>query len=389
MEAIEKAAKEFQEKLDAKNKELENSVNQKLEAIKLDATKSAEEKLKAVEDVLKLDIKSIQDRQNELDEAIAKKSMNEVPKSNSFGDVLATSLKENFESLRNVQKGGKISLDLKAVGNMTIAANLTGAGVITYQNQPALAPTPILNFRDLVPSVSSATGIYSLYRGSGTEGSISSQNTPGASKTQIDFDYTQATYTARYLSGFVRIDKSMMQDLPFLQSYLPSELLREFDIAENSKFYTDLTGVVTGSTTTPTVPDNDAEAILYYLANLMQSRYRPNGIVVNPAQWATLMMTAKGNFYSVPGGITIDSIGQMRIAGVPIYVADWVGANRVIVGDWTRAKRVVTDDLKIQFFEQDDDNVQRNLVTVRIECREVLAIDRLDAFVFANMASIS
>lgn len=389
MEAVEKAAKEVQDKLDAKLKSQEEAINAKLEAIKNDTTKSAEEKLKATEDALKLDIKGLVERQNELDALIGKARAKEEAKIKTFGEVLASSLKESHEAISGVTKGSPVKLNLKDVGTMTIANNLTGAGVITYQNQPALAPMPMLNFRDLVPSVNSATGIYSLYRGSGIEGSISSQTTPGNPKTQIDFDYTQATYTARYLSGFVRIDKSMMQDLPFLMSYLPFELLREFDIAENAKFYTDLTGVVTGSTTTPTTPDNDAEAILYYIANLMTARYRPNGIVVNPKQWATLMMTAKGNFYSVPGGITIDASGQMRIAGIPIFVADWVADNRVIVGDWTRAKRVVTDDLKIEFFEQDSDNVQRNLVTVRIECREVLAIDRLDAFVFANMASIS
>jgi hypothetical protein len=53
------------------------------------------------------------------------------------------------------------------------------------------------------------------------------------------------------------------------------------------------------------------------------------------------------------------------------------------------AKRVVVDDLKVEFFEQDSDNVQKNLVTVRIECREVLAIDRPDAFVYADLGNVA
>jgi len=292
----------------------------------------------------------------------------------------------DFEN--QMKKNGKYRLDLSDVKTMTLSGNLTGDPVATYAINQAIYPSQKINFRDLVPTVNSATGIYSLYRGSGTEGSISSQSTPGNAKTQIDFDYTQATYTAVYLSGFARVAKQMIQDLPYLQSALPFELLREFYIAENSKFYTDLTGVVTGSATIPTVA-NIAEALLQYIANLMNASYMPTGIVCNPKDWAELLSTSKGTGYGVPGGITIGTDGQIRIAGVPIYAAYWVPQHKVIVGDWTRAKRVVTDDLKIEFFEQDSDNVQRNLITARIESREVLAIDRLDAFIFADVAQYS
>jgi len=66
-----------------------------------------------------------------------------------------------------------------------------------------------------------------------------------------------------------------------------------------------------------------------------------------------------------------------------------IADDKVLVGDWNMAKRVVVDDLKVEFFEQDSDNVQKNLVTCRIEAREVLAIDRLDAFVFADLGNVA
>jgi hypothetical protein len=54
---------------------------------------------------------------------------------------------------------------------------------------------------------------------------------------------------------------------------------------------------------------------------------------------------------------------------------------KCIVGDWNQAKKVVTDGLKVEFFEQDSDNVQRNLTTARVESRTVLAIDHPTAFI--------
>lgn len=383
---MEKELKALAEEMNLAHKKAETELTEKLNKIKEDTAKSIEEKAEAIEKTLKEGLELAEKRADELDQLLQKKAKQQ--ESNDFGSVFSKAIETEFEVIKSVSVGRSAKLNLKAVGTMTIANNLTGAGVITYQNTPALAPMPFINFRDLVPTVNSATGIYSLYRGSGTEGSISSQSTPGNAKTQIDFDYTQATYTAVYLSGFARVAKQMIQDLPYLQSALPFELLREFYLAENSKFYTDLTGVVTGSTTIPTV-SNIAEALLQYIANLMNASYMPTGIVMNPKDWAEVLSTSKGTGYGVPGGITIGTDGQIRIAGVPIYAAYWVPQHKVIVGDWTRAKRVVTDDLKIEFFEQDSDNVQRNLITARIESREVLAVDRLDAFIFADVAQYS
>lgn len=363
------------------------SVLSQFEELKNDSSKTILEK--AVEiDNLKKEVEALSTQAKDLDVKLTKSQKQISTEVKTFGDAFKEAVAENFEKIKSVSAGEKFTLDLKAVGTMTIANNLTGAGVITYQNTPALAPMPFINFRDLVPTVNSATGIYSLYRGSGKEGSISSQSTPGAAKTQIDFDYIQATYTADYLSGFTRVAKQMMQDLPFLQSSLSFELLREFYLAENAAFYTALTSVATGSTTIPTV-DNDAEAMLQYIANLMNASYMPTGIVLNPKDWAGILSTSKGTGYGVPGGIQVGVDGQIRIAGVPLYAAYWVPQHKAIIGDWTRAKRVVTDDLRVQFFEQDSDNVQKNLITARIESREVLAVDRLDAFIFANIAPIS
>jgi HK97 family phage major capsid protein len=263
---------------------------------------------------------------------------------------------------------------------------LTGDAVRTYQPGVAMVPNRKINFRDLIPAVASATGIYTLYRETGVEGSISVQSTPGDAKTQIDYDLTAVTYTARYIAGFARIDKSMLQDLPFLQSALPQMLLRDFYKAEDLKFYTDLSGAATGSTTTSATVD--AEQIIDYVANLESADFTPNGIVVNPKQWARLVTTKPAD-YSVPGGFTITADGNIAIAGIPVYKSSFIADDKVLVGDWNYAKRVVVDDLKVEFFEQDSDNVQKNLVTCRIEAREVLAIDRLDAFVFADLGNVA
>lgn len=328
---------------------------------------------------------AIENRLDEIEIKLQKSTENKMEEksfSSAFGELIA----KNFDSIREVSLGNKVKLNLKAVGTMTVSNNLTGDAMRTYQPGVAMVPNRKINFRDLIPAVASATGIYTLYRETGAEGSISVQSTPGDAKTQIDYDLTAVTYTARYIAGFARIDKSMLQDLPFLQSALPQMLLRDFYKAEDAKFYADLSGTCTGSTTTSATVD--AEQIIDYIANLESNDFSVNGIVVNPKQWARLVTTKPAD-YSVPGGFTIDANGNIAIAGIPVYKSSFIADDKVLLGDWNMAKRVVVEDLMVEFFEQDSDNVQKNLVTCRVEAREVLAIDRLDAFVFADLGNVA
>lgn len=326
--------------------------------------------------------------QSRLDEFEIKlqKSTEQKMEQKSFENVFGELIAKNFDAIKEVSLGNRVKLDVKAVGNMTVAGNLTGDAIRTYQPGVAMVPNRLLNFRNLIPSVSSATGIYTLYRETGSEGSISVQSTPGDAKTQIDYDLTAVTYTARYIAGYARVDKSMLQDLPFLQSALPEMLLRDFYKAEDAKFFTDLSSAATGSTTTSATVD--VEQIIDYVANLEGADFQVNGIVVNPKQWARLITTKPAD-YSVPGGVTITADGNIAIAGIPVFKSSFIADDKVLLGDWNMAKRVVVDDLKIEFFEQDSDNVQKNLVTVRIEAREVLAIDRPDAFVYADLGNVA
>jgi HK97 family phage major capsid protein len=301
----------------------------------------------------------------------------------NFGTAFAEAVKENFDSIRKVNKATRHELELKTVGDMTAAANLTGSSVATYSPNQGILPAQKVNFRNLVPSIQSETGTWKLYRESGTEGSISLQSTPGVAKTQIDYDFTEATYTADFMAGFARISRQMLQDLPFLQSALPQMLLRDFYKAENAAFYQALSSVATGVTTTSGA--NAVEKIIDYIARLLDANFAPSAITVNSLLWGSILKT-KPSDYSIPGGVTIDQAGNIRILGLPLIPASWMPANKVLVGEWDLAKRVEASGLSVQFFEQDGTNVTKNQITVRVECREVLAVERLDAFTFADVS---
>ena len=306
----------------------------------------------------------------------------------TFESDVVGEIKSNFDNIKNVTKGKSASLELKAVGTMTSAGNITPANAIvnTYQSGIAMIPGQLLNFSQLVPTVSSATGAYVVYRETVGEGAIATQ-TEGAVKSLIDFDTAPITYNATYLAGFAKYAKQMAQDLPFLTSWLPTALRREYFIAENARFHTALAAAATA------VPagtlGNEIERIIKVIALLETKNFSANGVVINPADWAKIAITEKstGAGYGLPGIVTITN-GQLAVNGVNVYKANWIPANKYCVADWSMAKKVVVDGLKVEFFEQDGDNVLRNVITARIEERNVLAFDRPDAFYYGDFTAV-
>jgi hypothetical protein len=330
---------------------------------------------------------SAKKNQAALDQLIAEKAAKKVDnKTKSFGDAFAEQMAEAFEAkqaeIKEFQKNknAKLTIDLKAVGTMTLGNNLSGDGVATYNQRQGLVPAQKINFRDLIPTAVSPTGLYVTYRETGTEGSIGIQ-TEGNAKSQIDYDLTEVKVVSDYIAGFARFSKQMMFQLPFLQNTLQRMLLRDFYKKENSTFFTAVSNAATGSTTTSATVD--AEQLVDWIANQLDANFDASFALVSYAQWADLLKT-KPTDYSVPGGFVIDANGNVRIAGVPVIGASWVTNDKALIIDANYLERVETEGLRVEFSYEDSDNFQRNLVTARVECFEDINIMRTDAMIYGS-----
>jgi len=322
-----------------------------------------------------------------LDQLIAEKAAKTVNNKNkSFGDAFAEQVAEAFEAkqaeIKEFQKNknAKLTIDLKAVGTMTLSNNLSGDGVATYNSRQGLVPAQKINMRDLIPTAVSPTGLYVTYRETGTEGSIGIQ-TEGNAKSQIDYDLTEVKVVSDYIAGFARFSKQMMFQLPFLQNTLQRMLLRDFYKKENATFFSAVSSAATGSTTTSA--SVDAEQLVDWIANQLDANFEASFALVSYAQWADLLKT-KPTDYSVPGGFVIDANGNVRIAGVPVIGASWVTNDKALIIDANYLERVETEGLRVEFSYEDSDNFQKNLVTARVECFEDINIMRTDAIIYGS-----
>lgn len=299
------------------------------------------------------------------------------------GEIIAEAFEEKAKEIAEVSRSRSVTLELKAAGTMTAAANLTGNVVATYDLNPAVRGRRKINFRDLVPVINSATGTWKFYRENIPvgQGSLAQQTTHGAAKAQIDYALTEVTVNAEYLAGYVRFAKQMAQDLPFLQNFIANELVEDYKRSESGLFLPVLCAAASGSTTNAG-SGVLAENYIDYIANLMANDYSPNAIVTTAANWGTILKTKPQN-YSIPGGVQIAPDGTVLFVGIPLLAQNNMAAGKTLIGDFSKAAIIQTEGLSVNFYEQDQDNVIKNLITAKVEARVGLAVLRLDAFIYA------
>ena len=205
------------------------------------------------------------------------------------------------------------------------------------------------------------------------------QGGQGNVKALLDKNLEQVIINCDYLAGTARIAKQMLTDLPAMQAFLAADLLEDYRRSESAAFMPTL---IAGATTFSPSATVTAEMIVQAIGNLMANDFDANGIVTDAPTWAKIINT-KPNDYSLPGGdsaIGVNADGVITFLGIPVVVQNNMPAGEVIVGDFSRAAIIQAEGLQVAFFDQDQDNVVRNLITARVEARVAFTVMRKDAF---------
>ena len=323
--------------------------------------------------------------QKQIDAAFAAKKTSESKEVKFFDELVNEKMEGRLEEMEStLKKGGKFRLEMPEAKTMTISGNVTGNPVTTYALRPALQPAQLVNFRDLVPTVRSESGLYTFYKeNTGETNNIGSQ-TEGATKGQNDYSLTETKIVNSYIAGFSRFSKQLMKSLPFLSQSLPRMLQRDFFKAENASFFSTVSGAATGvTTTTETV---DLKQLVQLIANQKAANFNPSYILVSPAQQSKILIdTINAGYYVGSGSVQIGTGGDITIWGVPVISATWVTNDKALVIDADYIERVEVEGIAIEFAYEDSDNFQKNLVTARIECYEAINLMLPGSAIYATL----
>lgn len=327
----------------------------------------------------------------------------------TFNQVLAEAIEAKTDEFAKMARGEKgpgaiksigIELDLKAVGDMS-TANVTGSSVWGAVSKPGIIELPKrkVHMRQILQggTIGAGTDYYFMKQNGNGEGAPAFVAESGT-KPQTDEDLVEASVKIETLAVWERITKKAMNNVPGMISFLQSRLLEKIYKAEDAAIlYGDGTspnlkgiltsGNFTASTSTATV---FAEKLIDDIAKLEDTHERnANIIVMRPQQYYGFFKnkaTGSGE-YDLPSNVIIVG-GQLYVNGILCVPTTALNINDLttdttdyFVADLMGAQFLTQESLRIEFFEQDADNVTKNKITIRAEETVALPVFGSDYFI--------
>ena len=245
---------------------------------------------------------------------------------------------------------------------------------------------PKLGVRDLfgVREVSGNTLHYAVVAES--EGTIDGTSETAA-KDRIHVPYTVKTAALTKIAAYFKESDELISDVPYLESAIRSRGVFDFQKAVETYLVSALaatSGVqVKGSSITF---DNILAAKQDIMAD---TGLTADAMIINPADWATLLQSKDSNQQYLLGGPAFGAYGNgsyfdnPKVWGLTVVESAAVTQGTCIVGAFKAGALVGTkagEGQRVEVCNSDQDDFIKNLVTVRIEERLVLAV--LDATAF-------
>lgn len=351
--------------------------------------------------------KDLQTVQGSIDEInIEKKRLSEVAKAKKD---LRTALTEQLNSdefkayIKSKKSGSKkAAYDVTIEGVDSRKATVTPSTATTDTSAPDYLNTGIIYdydrdmfVRNFIPTgQTTANTVVIPVELTITDGTAVTAE--GVQKGVSQFTLDNKAFPVMKIAAVLKISEEMLDDVSGLVTYIVNRWGAKLKVKED---YTLLY-----STASSTAFDGLTVAAQAYVDSLADSavtkwdvlmnaitqvridEYRATAIMMNPADVLTLK-TEKGSDGHYLGRSPWDRL-PMFCDGVQIIETTAIGSGEFLVGDFTRGAQIFDrKTASINFYDQDEDNAQKNLITVVVEERLALAVYRPNAFVYGDFAS--
>lgn len=295
----------------------------------------------------------------------------------------------NLEALKGQR--GSTSVELKAgpnlnpVGAPTIPVVSQNVGEINYKlgvreafGREAISGNTLTYFVMLV--VSGTPGVITL-------------DGQGSAKAQIEPIYAPVTEALKKIACYIKETDELLSDAPFLESVVRGRGVYEQQKAVEAELVSQLTN-------TPGINTTYSGAGLTF-DNLLKAKcaveaatgYDADTILINPVDLQTLLLTKDETHQYLMGGPAYAPYGNgaygayLPIWGCKVIATNAITQGKAVIGAFKQGAAVVTkanEGLRVEVSNSDQDDFIKNLITVRIEERVLLAVRVPGAFAIVS-----
>lgn len=342
--------------------------------------------------------------QKALDELIAKGQRHEVKADTTVSGAIGKAMEEKKEALANYTKNRQaISFELKTVGNIGANSNISVSGTPAFQPggalfEPGRKPYEVSHIRDIVSVRNLPAGMDAyVIRDAGGEGGPTSV-AAGAAKPQSDRDWVKTIVPITKIAHYYKVPEEYLMDIPWMQSEISGVGVEELMYLEDTKFLTNSAGGEflglnqTFNSTAFSAPAslsgsifdaNNYDALVAAWTQLRVLKSNATGSLLNPIDYAAMILTKDTNGMYVFGA---PNQSIPNLFGAPIIPHTTVTSDKYFLGDFTKLVVGQRAGLSVRFYDQNEDDAIKNLVTVVIEERITFAADRNDRVIYGDFS---
>lgn len=397
MEALEKLAQEIDAKVDqlAKaSKEEAAQIAKEFHALKDEYNAKFAEYMKNLETVQK-SVDQIAIERKRLEDTQIKNFRTELEK-----QFKSDKFKSFVQSKKAGERAAKHSITLDGVD--AYKATVTPSTATADTSAPQYLPTGIIydpdrmsHIRDFIPGGSTTTNTLVIpVENTITDGTAVTAE--GTQKGVSAFTLDNKTFPVMKIASVLKISEEMLDDVNGLVTYIVNRFTQKLRVKED---YTLLYSVASstafdGLTVAAQAYDDlladsavsEWDVLMNAITQAKIDEYTPNYVMIHPKDGLKLK-TKKGSDEHYLGRAPWDKV-PMTVDGVPIIETTAIGEGEFLVGDFSKGAQVFDrKSVSVNFYDQDEDNAQKNLITVVTEERLALVIYRANAFVYGDFTS--
>lgn len=293
-----------------------------------------------------------------------------------------------FAALVNGQsQRARFQVKNTVVSNATTAFPTQRPGVIRGD----FSPLTIRELFNAIPVTSNM--VNSLREASWTNDAA--EVSQGAAKAESDLTFEQYNVPITTVAHWIKVSNQLLADAPAVVAYIDSrardglaqridaQLLNGNGTSPNLSGLTDSGNFVAY---TPVSDDLLVDAINRAKYALMASGNTPDVIIVNPADWGAMERTREGTgsgqyLYGMPGSMASNPFG------LPIVLSNNMAQGKFLVGAVRNSTALYVRQgatVEMGYVNADFTN---NLVTIRVEERLGLGVDRPSAILYGNFTA--
>ena len=299
--------------------------------------------------------------------AVQTREAHPTPEAESWGDRFVRS--DEFTDYRGRGTSSRVRIETRALPS-TLTSMAPAISRTKRLVEDAEFPAPLL---DLIPTITVGSNGFDVVRFAKTAGGADIV-AEGAVKPSAEYVPNSTPITLDTIAVWTQLTRQLIEDEPAIRSKIDTELRREVARKLESE-----SAAALAAATLPTATGASLlEAVRVGIGTVQAEGYRPNAVLLNPADWATLDITVLGMTLIGP------SVGS-QFWGLRPVAATAQPAGTATVGDFSAGvERYSRSGISLYITDSHASTFTSNVFTILAETRSKTVVIHPDAFVEAS-----